>query len=301
MVSTLPEHAIYRGWVRHQRHAPRPHAFAYRVFMAYLALDRLEQAFAGRWLWSVGRPNVCWFRRADYAGDPTRPLDQEVRRMLAERLGRRVTGPIFVLTNLRTLGYVQNPVTFYYAFEPAGGALDAVLAEVTNTPWGERHAYAVDVRATRQQGRPAHVRFPKAMHVSPFFPMEHEYRWAFRTPGRVLAVHMENWAQGAKVFEATLRLERRPLDGRQLALALLNHPFITGKVALAIYWQALRLWWKGIPFHPHPRTRGGGPPAAPDAASPTAAPASPADPSGPPAPPPGEAGPASPPAAGSGP
>lgn len=267
MVDTRPAHALYRGWVRHRRLTPRRNDFRYRVFYLYLDLETLDEAFRGRWLWSSRRPNVCWFRRADYLGDPKKPLADEVRRVLTQGLGRPITGPVGVLTNLRTWGYVQNPVSFYYAYEPATGTVDAMIAEVTNTPWGERYAYVLDARAARGPGTSplatVGFAFRKAFHVSPFFAMDLGYRWRFTPPGERLAVHMENRVDGARVFDATLVLERRPLTGGALARALLRHPFMSGRILLAIYWQALRLWCKGVPFQPHPAKRAAAPPTGP--------------------------------------
>jgi DUF1365 family protein len=237
---------------------PVPHEFRYRLFLLYLDLAELPDLFNGRWLWSARRPAPAWFRRADYLGDPAVPLDRAVRDLVEARTGRRPRGAVRLLTHLRYWGYVQNPVSFYYCFDP-DGALEAIVAEVTNTPWGERHAYVVPAAPGARRHRAG---LPKALHVSPFHPMDHAYAWCFSEPGERLAVQMENWAGGARVFDATLLLARRPITGSTLAGALLRHPWMTASVVLGIYWQALRLRLKGVPFHPHPRTRSGDAPAA---------------------------------------
>lgn len=239
---------------------PHPHRFTYPLFMVYLDLAELDEVFRGRLLWSTRRPAVAWFRRADYLGDPSRPLHAEVRDTVEASGLPRPAGPVRMLTHLRYLGYVQNPVTFYYCFEPEGDAVEAVVAEVTNTPWGERHAYVVGREAVAaparhadpETDRGAPARFPKAFHVSPFMPMDQEYQWAFNAPGASLDVHMENFRGGRKVFDATLTLERREITGRSLAGALVRHPWMTARVAGGIYAQALRLWLKRTPFFPHP-------------------------------------------------
>lgn len=244
--------AIYQGTVRHRRATPVPHAFRYRIFMMYLDLDELPALFDGRWFWSARGPAPAWFRRADHLGDPTEPLAATIRRLVQERSGVTLTGPIRLLTHLRYWGYVQNPVSFYYCFDATGEKLEAVVAEVTNTPWGERHAY---VLTDGPAGSAERSRFMKAFHVSPFMRMAQEYRWRIEAPGEALAVHMMSLQEGARVFDATLRLRRAPLTGPGLAKALLAHPWMTATVVIGIYWQALRLWWKGVPFHPHPRTQ----------------------------------------------
>ncbi|MHC4390550.1 MAG: DUF1365 domain-containing protein [Planctomycetota bacterium] len=243
---------VYRGWVRHRRRAPKSHTFRYPIFLLYLDLTELERAFSGRWLWSIERRNVASFRREDYFGPKGVPLDVAVRDRVQQEIGHRPTGPIRILTHLRYFGYCFNPVTFYYCFDEDGETLRATLAEITNTPWGERHTYALPATDSSPTIR---ARFPKRFHVSPFFEMDHEYDWRFTTPGEQLAVHMQNHARGELLFDATLKLDRRPLTGWELAKALCRHPFVTGSVLLAIYWQAARLWLKRIPFITHPSKR----------------------------------------------
>ena len=247
--------AIYRGTVHHRRFEPTEHRFSYRLFLLYLDLDELDRVFAGRWLWSIERPNLASFRRADYLGDPDRPLRDAVLDRVAASGAARPAGPVRMLTHVRYFGYCFNPVTFYYCFDATGSTVEAVVAEITNTPWGERHAYVV-ARQPGDDGGVLEAEFQKDFHVSPFFGMDHVYRWRFTEPGASLGVAMENRRLDRRVFDATLGLRRQPLTGRALAGALVRHPFMTGKVIAAIYWQALRLKLKRVPVHPHPRSAG---------------------------------------------
>lgn len=242
--------AIYRGVVRHRRHGSPQRTFAYRLWFAYLDLDELDAVFEGRWLWSRERTNVVSFRRADFLGPHSLPLRDAVRARVWAELRRTPVGPVRMLTVPRCLGIAFNPVTFYYCFAADGVTLDAVVAEITNTPWQERHAYVLDARGSPGTVR---ARFAKQFHVSPFLGMEQTYEWFLSPPGQRLAVHMKNRADGEVVHEATLALRREPWTKGSLARALLRHPFLTGKFLAAIYWQALRLWLCRAHFHPHPK------------------------------------------------
>jgi DUF1365 family protein len=232
--------------------APVGHAFSYRMFMLYLDLAELPQVFERRWLWSARRPALARFRREDHFGDPAVPLADSVRDLVASETGRRPGGPIRLLTHLRYFGHVFNPVSFYYCFDEDDSRVETIVAEVTNTPWGERHCYVLP--QSMNAGKNGHGRyFPeKVMHVSPFMEMDIDYDWRFNAPGQTLTVHMENERQGRKIFDATLVLEREEINGMALARALTAYPLMTVKVVAAIYWQALKLWLKGAPVHDHP-------------------------------------------------
>jgi DUF1365 family protein len=244
---------IYKGWVRHRRSAPQTHRFRYPLFMMYLDLAELPQLFDRVPFWSARRPALAWFRRSDYLAPHDLTLDQAVRDLVATRLGTRPEGPIRLLTHLRYFGHCMNPVSFYYCFDRTGERLEAIVAEITNTPWRERHAYVMRVAGTPR--RRQRFRMPKDFHVSPFMPMGLEYRWSFSEPGDRLLVHMQNLAAGESVFDATLALEAVPITRGSLLRMLASHPPMTLAVIGAIYWQALRLWLKGTPFFAHPRPK----------------------------------------------
>jgi uncharacterized protein len=243
---------VYTGHVRHRRHAPHPHAFRYRLFLLYLDLAELDRVFAGRWLWSVGRRNLAAFHRGDYLGDPAIPLDEAVRQRVEQTLGERPPGPIRLLTHLRYFGYCFNPVSFYYCFDSDGSTLHSIVAEITNTPWRERHAYVLPAAAARRHGDVFGWRFDKCFHVSPFLPMAREYGWRLQLPGDALRVHMEVLADGVREVDATLQLQRHALSAASLARCLLGYPWMTARVLLAIHWQALLIWSRRNPVYDHP-------------------------------------------------
>ena len=244
--------AVYEGTVRHRRHAPSAHAFQYRVAQIYLDLEEVDRVFAGRWLWSVDRRNLAEFRRGDYLGPAAVPLAEAVRACVAAAIGHRPAGPIRLLSHLRYAGYAFNPVSFYYCFELDGVTLDCIVAEITNMPWRERHTYVLPVDGAQPQGRAWLWTFDKAFHVSPFVPMDRGYAWRLSVPGAGLQVHMDVIRGTRREFDATLVLQRRPIDAQSLSRVLWRYPLMTARVVGAIHWQALRLWLKRNPVYDHP-------------------------------------------------
>lgn len=241
--------AIYTGWVRHRRMRPTAHSFRYKVFMVYLDLDELEQTFGLSRLWSTKRWAPARFDRRDFHGDPGVPLKQSVQQTIRDVTGVSHAGPVRMLANLRYFGLVMNPLCTYYCFDEQDQTVQFIVAEVTNTPWRERHAYVLrcDAGAAHQN-----LTFAKALHVSPFNSMAMSYRWISNAPGEKMLIHLENWQEDAKVSDATLNLRREAVSASSLNLAILRYPWMTAKVAMAIYWQALRLWIKKVPLVAHP-------------------------------------------------
>ena len=240
---------LYRGRVRHRRFEAGPREFSHGLYLAYLDLDELPALLERTRFLSDRGPSPLRFRRADYFGDPGSDLRLAVLDRVESELGWRPDGPVRLLTHLRTFGFCFNPVSFYFCFPSSGSRPDAVLADVHNTPWGERRAYVLPWNDAKLDAS-----HEKRLHVSPFLPMDMDYRWRMSAPGQRLSIHVETVRRGRVCLDAALTLERHPLDSRTVLGNLVRFPWITARVVLAIYWQAFMLWLRRTPFHPHPRT-----------------------------------------------
>lgn len=253
----MPNSAIYEGLVTHHRFAPKPHGFRYKVFMMYLDLDELPDLFNNSKNWSYATKNWAWFKRSDYYGDAKKPLKQEISTLVQQTTGSEPRGAIRLLTNMRYFGHCFNPVSFYYCFEADGITLQAIVSHITNTPWGEDYAYVHDFNAEKstkitKKGEITAFKLDKQFHVSPFMPMDIKYDWAFKHETNQLLVHMKNFKDGEQVFNATLALERKEITQISLNWILIHYPLMTIKVVAAIYWNALLLWVKRVPFYSNP-------------------------------------------------
>ena len=246
---------LYLGAIRHRRSEVRAHVLRYRLALVYLDLDELPGLLGGRLV--DPRPGLMRFRRRDYLGDAATPLATAVRDEVERQSGRRPAGPIRLLTQLRSWGHCFNPVSFYYCFGSDGDRLEHVLAEVTNTPWGERHAYVISGPEDSRRptpGAPLTGESQKRLHVSPFMGMDYTYQWQVSTPGRALQVHIENHRGGRRTFDATLSMRRHELTAESLGRTARRYPFATLRVLALIYAHAVRLGLKRVPLHSHPST-----------------------------------------------
>ena len=236
------ESGVFTGTLRHRRRAPVAHDFSYPLFMVLLDIDRLPALMGVSRLTSYNHWNWASFHDRDHLGDPAQPLRTRLALDAARHGVELPDGPIFLLTHLRYLGWCFNPVSFFYCFDRTE-RLRTVLAAVNNT-FGGAHNYWLQSDPAARTFRASAA---KSLYVSPFMPVDLDYRFTFTPPGGRLVAHMEAVRSGGIPFDATLSLERRPWSAAEIRRALFRQPLMTANVVGGIHWQALQLWWKGVP------------------------------------------------------
>ena len=247
----IPSPGLYTGTLRHRRFQPRKHEFRYGLFMAWLDIDRIPELMARSPWTSYNRFNWASFEQRDHFGDPNLTLRHRVGQDALAHGVKLPSGPIYLLTHLRYLGYCFNPISFYFCYD-GSGHLDAVLAEVNSTFWESRN-YWLSQQNRQPSANALRYRCPKTMHVSPFMGMDLDYEFVLTEPGRNLVAHMNTMERDSQpFFDATLTLEHQPWTPRNLGRVLLRHPWMTVKVIGAIHWQALLLFLKRVPVFRQP-------------------------------------------------
>ena len=246
----MNDNLIYSGKIRHRRFTPFKRTFTYSIFMTYFDVSKIDTLFKKSFLWNTNKFAFVSYQRKDYHGNPNLTLDESVRKTVKEKTKIILKGPIRILTHLRYFGYCFNPVSFYYCFNENDTKVDLIMAEVTNTPWNERHCYFI----TDKKSKNFKQHLKKEFHVSPFWDMNHDYEWFFTEPKNYLNVNMINFKNNKKIFDATLDLNKnKKMTLRNLLLYTLSYPFLTLKVFLRIHFQALILLLRGAKFYNHPK------------------------------------------------
>lgn len=246
--------AIYHGSLRHRRHKPTQNNFKYDVFMLYIDLDEIPSLLKLSPLFNEKRWSFAQLKRNDYLGDKAISIKQAVLAELKRQLNIDDCHKIRMLTNVRQFGFIINPISIYYCFD-RDNRLIAMIAHVTNTPWQQSIAYALQCDPTKHKQR---IQFDKQMHVSPFNPMHLSYDWRSNVPAEKLWVNIDvndKNANNQTVLDATLILNHQPMNSKNLNRMILKFPFMTIKVMTSIYWQAVKLWLKKTPLHPLPKTK----------------------------------------------
>ena len=265
---------MFVGKVTHERFLPKPHKLDYSIAQAWIDLDDIPSlAKHSRW-WSIEKFNAIAFYRKDYLPGE-KDLKQTVINEITSDTGQTFTGKVFLLTNLRSWGYCYNPVSFYFCFDEQQ-QLRFILADINNTPWNERHCYVHDVLSSQQakQTELSHeddmigdeikkkskhsFHFDKVFHVSPFMPMNMFYQWHYQVKEHSILIHMELFDKATEQhlaplkFYANMALKKESLNQKNANMLPFKFPFLCGKVLWGIYWNALKLWLKKVPFYDHP-------------------------------------------------
>ncbi|WP_100643340.1 DUF1365 domain-containing protein [Alteromonas facilis] len=239
------ESALYRGEVYHQRVVPKKHAFTYDIFLLWLRLDEIEFIDANVKGFSASGFAPLQFNRADYLGDPAEPLEQAVLARCSALAGVNIQGTVFLLGQVRTFGLYFSPVNFYFVRND-DGHFTHMLAEVSNTPWNQRHHYLVDLNSQENTA--------KQFHVSPFNPMDMVYRWSIRQPNERLQLSL-SCHQQTRHFTAALNMKRELLNSNSLRHVVMSIPSMALRTVIGIYWQALKLFLKRVPFYSYPTNK----------------------------------------------
>ena len=243
---------IMVGKIVHKRFKPRLHQFKYNLFMVHIFLDECEYLFKGIRGWSESPLALARMKREDYFNPSEASLDTAVREKIQREKGIRPRGRISILTHLRYFGFCINPVTFYICWDPEETYPEFILAEITNTPWGERFAYVLEKPNSVSKNGCLNFEFPKAFHVSPFMPMNQLYRWSFMLRKEGFRIHMTNSQENEPIFFSNLSLRAISFTQKNCNRVLVSFCFMTARVLWGIYIQAFILWLKKTPFYPHP-------------------------------------------------
>ncbi|MGE3318925.1 MAG: DUF1365 domain-containing protein [Candidatus Berkiella sp.] len=247
----MNHHQLFEGFVQHRRLEPKLHSFRHPIFQFYLDLDHLNEISDASPFLSLEKINYVSFYRKNYFDKKTNSL----KKAILEKLGISIdydNYKIYLLTNLSFLGLCFNPISIYFIFK--GGALYAMIAEVTNTPWRERHCYVLD-KPIKYEPPIYYFQATKELHVSPFMGMDYEYRFKLKKTEDQIILHIENVHDGRITFDATLSMLSMPFSQKNIHTLLKRHPLLTHKTIALIHWHAIKLWFKGVPFHPHPKTQ----------------------------------------------
>jgi DUF1365 family protein len=246
----MSESALFLGRVRHRRMGVPEHEFDYPVWYALVDLDELQELDRCLRFFSHNRFNLTGFDDRDHMGPEPKPVREKLEIWLRKRGVDYVLGRVQLLTHLRILGHVFNPVSFYF-IRDAEERLRHAVAEVNNT-FGETYCYLLDADGSQVRHEEA-----KLFHVSPFQPVDGQYRFRITELGKRMTAHIDVLRDGSRVFDTTLSVQRRELDSSSLLRTVARHPHLGLWTLYLIHYQAARLWFKKAPFFSKPEAPAG--------------------------------------------
>lgn len=239
---------LYEGTIRHRRKRTAAHDFYYRIGLIYADIDEIQNFCRPSKLWSFNKNNIGSYHSDDYLKHYQGSMREKIAQVFSEQNLELPQGKVFQLCNWRYFAYIINPICCYFCYDEQE-QLQYIVAEVTNTPWGQSQNYILKCDPTQAVQR---LKFDKDMHVSPFFDLQMFYTMICNKPDNNLSMHIINQTDKEHCFDATLNLKRKPMSQRNMNFFLLRYPMQTIKIVLAIYYQALRLWLKGVPYIANP-------------------------------------------------
>jgi DUF1365 family protein len=252
MANALINSCLYKANVMHHRLAPKDHRFHYSIFMFYLDLDEIDGLARRLKFMSRNRFNLFNFRDKDHLQLPKENPDtsKNIREHITDYLQYNKLnigkGRIMVLTNLCTLGYQFNPVSFYFCYDEQDKPVCSIV-EICNT-FLEMKPYFLGADTMHEDQFKLNT--TKYFYVSPFIDMDTNFDFDLHIPGEKLQLKIDDYDKdGKRFFISTLSGTRKPLKDSTLLLYFFSFPLITLKVIGLIHLQALKLWLKKLPYH----------------------------------------------------